>query len=220
MLKTIILLTKSRKHGGYCTAGIDTKTGEWIRIVSDGEGCNTDEITSKQLSYKNGHQAEILDIIKIHCIEYKPNEFQPENYVNDKSKYWQKIGQASLDEVLKLHPFEDKDYIYYNADYRIEGSSVGKIRNENKYSLVLIKVTDPIVVVKRWPEGDTSVTLNFCYNKQNYKYFRITNGIEAEYKTKGDGNYIIHGKVGLIISLGELYTDSKHYKLIAEIFNL
>lgn len=220
MLKTIILLTKSRKHGGYCTAGIDVKTGEWIRIVSDCDRCNTDEITSEQLSYENGQEAEVLDVIEIHCIAPKPNKFQPENYVNDNTQYWQKIRKANLDEVIQLHPFENKEYIYFDNDFRIEGSSVAEIRDEDKYSLILIKVTNPIVVVKTWPEGDKSATLNFCYNKQNYKYFRITNGLEAEYKAKADGNYIIRGEVGLIISLGELYKDFNHYKLIAEAFNL
>ena len=34
MEKTIIILTKSKKHSGYCVAGIDFETGEWIRLVS------------------------------------------------------------------------------------------------------------------------------------------------------------------------------------------
>lgn len=32
--KEIILLTKSTMINHFCTAGIDTKTGEWVRIVS------------------------------------------------------------------------------------------------------------------------------------------------------------------------------------------
>lgn len=34
MEKKIIILTKSKKHSGYCVAGIDYETGEWIRLVS------------------------------------------------------------------------------------------------------------------------------------------------------------------------------------------
>lgn len=34
MRKKVILLTKSLKNGGYCVAGIDYYTGQWIRLVS------------------------------------------------------------------------------------------------------------------------------------------------------------------------------------------
>ncbi len=34
MKKEIIILTKSDKRAGYCIAGIDKKTGEWIRVIS------------------------------------------------------------------------------------------------------------------------------------------------------------------------------------------
>lgn len=34
MKKDIIVLTCSAKHGGYCVAGIDTETNEWIRLVA------------------------------------------------------------------------------------------------------------------------------------------------------------------------------------------
>lgn len=44
MEKKIIILTKSKKHSGYCVAGIDYETGEWIRLVSSdsetGGGCS------------------------------------------------------------------------------------------------------------------------------------------------------------------------------------
>ena len=33
MKKDIIVLTKSDKRAGYCVAGIDRLTGEWVRIV-------------------------------------------------------------------------------------------------------------------------------------------------------------------------------------------
>ena len=35
MDKEIVLLTKSKKRGNYCIAGVDRKTGEWIRIISE-----------------------------------------------------------------------------------------------------------------------------------------------------------------------------------------
>ena len=35
MTKEVAILTKSSKHGGFCVAGVDLDTGEWVRLVSD-----------------------------------------------------------------------------------------------------------------------------------------------------------------------------------------
>ena len=37
MKKEVAILTKSSKYKGYCVAGIDVNTGEWVRFVSDNE---------------------------------------------------------------------------------------------------------------------------------------------------------------------------------------
>jgi hypothetical protein len=220
VVKTIILLTKSRKHGGYCTSGIDIESGKWIRIVSDGVGCFTDEITSSQLSYNNGEEAQIFDVIRINCIKHKPIYFQPENYLNDRTKCWEKIRETNFQEVIQLHSFENKEYIYFDTSYSINGSSVLKIDNQLIYSLILIKVVNPIINVKRWDNGSKSITLCFNYNGQYYNYFRFTDGFDKNYSDKCDGLYTLLGEFGLVISLGELHTDGKHYKLIAKLFEL
>lgn len=218
MEKTIILLTKSRKHGGYCTSGIDIEDGKWIRIISDGLGCSTDEIPSSQLTYDNGNEANILDIIKVHCTEYRPNYFQPENYVNDRNEIWEKLGRVTFSQVLQLHPFENKDDIYFDTSYSILGAHITQIPYQDRYSLILIKVDNPEVNVKTWESGRKNVTLSFSYNNNYYKYFRITDGSENSYLNYRDGNYIEEGSFGIVISLGELFTDLKHYKLIASSF--
>mgnify|MGYP007105586249 CR=1 FL=1 len=35
MKKEAVILTRSSKIGGYCVAGVDIHTGEWVRFVSD-----------------------------------------------------------------------------------------------------------------------------------------------------------------------------------------
>jgi len=219
MKKRIILLTKSRKKGGYCTAGIDIESGEWIRIVSDGQGCISDEMLDEHLRYDNGGMAQILDIIEVECTGYNPNYYQPENYVFDSSTKMHKIGNTTIDKVLKIHPFENRNTIFYDTSYSISGNFVKEIDSNDKYSLILIKVTNPQVDVKTWEEGNKSVTLNFLYNLKFYKYFRITDGFESIYKRKLDNIYILPGDYALVISLGELW-DNKHYKLVSKIFPL
>ena len=57
MIKQICILTKSYKHGGYCVAGIDINTKEWIRLVnSDNPNAYTEKdklpvITKSTLEY-------------------------------------------------------------------------------------------------------------------------------------------------------------------------
>ncbi|WP_017209974.1 dual OB domain-containing protein [Clostridium beijerinckii] len=219
MLKKIVLLTKSRKHMGYCTSGIDIENGNWIRIVSDGIGCLTDEIPHSQLTYENDVEADVFDVIEVECIQYKPNYFQPENYVNNKNVKWKKIGQTSIEDIIKIHPFENKDYVYYDTGYSISNSFISQLEDKDKYSLMLIEVINPVIVVKTWGVGDRSVTLNFNYNGEEYRYFRMTDGFDLQYSSYCDGNYTILGRVALIISLGEVY-ESKHYKLIAKVIKL
>jgi hypothetical protein len=219
MKKRLILLTKSRKKGGYCTAGIDTENGKWIRIVSDGKDCNGDEMLDEHLRYDNGGMAQILDIIEVECIEHNPNYYQPENYVFDSSTKMHKIGSTTIDKVLEVHPFENKDTIFYDTSYSIPGDFIKKIAPNDKYSLILIKVTNPQVDVKTWENGSKSVTLNFSYNFKSYKYFRITDGLESGYKGKPDDIYTLPGDYAFVISLGELW-DNKHYKLVSKIFSI
>lgn len=33
MKREVAILTKSSKFGGYCVAGVDINTGEWVRFV-------------------------------------------------------------------------------------------------------------------------------------------------------------------------------------------
>ena len=58
MEKKIIILTKSKKHSGYCVAGIDYETGEWIRLVSsdlETEGA----VPCEDLQCSNGETLEV-----------------------------------------------------------------------------------------------------------------------------------------------------------------
>lgn len=226
MFKTIILLTKSRKKGGYCTSGIDINTGEWIRIVSDGVGCHSDEIKGNQLTYNTDEEAEILDVITINYIKHEPIYYQPENYINDNNKFWQKIGQANINEIAQLHPFENKEYVYFDTNYKVTADFIKGLDNKYKYSLILIKVTNLVVRISLKPwDQEKSVSIDFRYNNKDYRYFRITDDDFAlKYYDYTVGNYTLFGCYSLVISLGEPFAFGNdalnHYKLIAKVFKL
>ena len=54
--KEVVILTKSYKNKGYCVAGIDAETGEWIRLVSDDEESHG-SLFREHMSYNDGGSA-------------------------------------------------------------------------------------------------------------------------------------------------------------------
>ena len=83
MKKQICILTKSYKHGGYCVAGIDIETKEWIRLVNS-DNPNTDDIGKEQLVL-NGKIIDCLDVLEYDFIKNIPNLCQTENWLLNNS---------------------------------------------------------------------------------------------------------------------------------------
>lgn len=219
MKKTFVLLTKSRKHSGFCIAGIDLIDGSWVRIVSSETGLSN-EIHRGSLLYENGQEADFFDVIEVECIKKVPSYFQPENYLMDNKK-WIKLDKSNINETLKIHPFEMHKTIFYDKNHNIEEKTVREIENPSRHSLVIIKATNVSIFVKTWRPGEKKATIHFTNNNNIYKYFSMTDGTENEYIRKDDGVYPLVSDYALIISLGELYDgDKKHYKLVAKMFPL
>ena len=64
MKNEVIILTKSIKRGGYCVAGIDANTGEWIRIVSDDE-YTEHAVLDSHMRISNGNSVESLILLEL-----------------------------------------------------------------------------------------------------------------------------------------------------------
>lgn len=218
MYKDIILLTTSKKSGNYCIADIEKETGNWIRIVSEDEKIQH-AVTLRDMTYENGSMPQVMDVIRIKCKVHNPNYYQPENYVLDNSYYWEKLGKLSIKELLKVHPSEDKPFIFYDTDKSIDGVSIKGLKEKDRYSLILILPEDICIHVKEWPERK-QVTMSFNYNGNRYWYVSITDTeFENIYLQYSDGNYNYQEKCLLIVSLGDIHKD-KHYKLIAKVLNI
>lgn len=101
MEKTMIMLTKSRKMGHYCVAGIDIRTGEWIRVISEDMSIKQ-AITEEHMRYYDGSSTSVLDVVKVICKARQPNYYQPENWIIDDRYHWKKIRRSTLQEVIRL----------------------------------------------------------------------------------------------------------------------
>lgn len=61
----------------YCVAGIDAKSGEWIRIISEDEVIQH-AIKEDDMKYQDGTLPMILDVVRLVCKKRHPNYYQPE----------------------------------------------------------------------------------------------------------------------------------------------
>ncbi|OPX85320.1 hypothetical protein [Pelotomaculum sp. PtaB.Bin117] len=222
MYKDIILLTTSKKINNLCIAGVEKENGSWVRIISEDEEIQH-AITTNDAMYEDGSMPQIMDIIRIKCKGYKPNYYQPENYVLDDSYYWKKVGTASIRELLRVHPVENNSFLFYDTDKCIERAYFNNLNDKDRYSLTLISPEDICVHVKQWSKHEKKkVTMSFNYSGNRYWYIRLTDTeFENIYLQYQDGNYNYREKCLLVVSLGDVNPkDNKHYKLIAKVLNI
>ena len=81
MKKQICILTKSYKHGGYCVAGVDIETKEWIRLVNS-DNPSTDEIRKEQMIL-NGKVIDCLDVLEYDFIKNVRKLYQIKTFTVD-----------------------------------------------------------------------------------------------------------------------------------------
>lgn len=123
----IIILANSIKPGGHCIAGIDRKTGKWIRPISRPKRAIPDSVAD---------QIELLDIVKIPLALDGPKDlYQRENrFVT--SMDWEKVGRLAPEDVLKYCE-NDKIILHSHSD-RVAPEILDKLPFEEWKSLQLI----------------------------------------------------------------------------------
>lgn len=208
MRKDIIILTKSDKRMGYCVAGIDRQTGEWIRVVSS-DSQTEYAVPSHDLVCDTGQTVDIYDIVEIDFLRAVPTAVQPENYLYNEKVPWRKKGKSDLSEVLHIHGYDDADYVFGNTANRLERHE----KNLARQSLLLLSVEQAIYNVKRFPERSV-LQLNFSYNGNNYSFFKVTQrDLRERYKAEG---WYPTGTDVFVFSLTDRHVDGRYYKVIAQ----
>ncbi|HRY84777.1 MAG TPA: hypothetical protein P5533_09115, partial [Candidatus Cloacimonadota bacterium] len=137
MTKELILLATSKKYGKYCVAGIDTKTGNWIRLVSHNSDAHY-AIDAKDLVLDNGCMAQKLDIVELELTDRAISYFQTENYIIRKNSVWHYKGKSSIAEVSVLHPPNRQEFIFYDTSRKLAKAHYARLPLEQIYSLLLI----------------------------------------------------------------------------------
>lgn len=210
MKKDIIVLTKSDKRSGYCVAGIDKVTGEWIRVVSS-NSITENAVPPGDLIAEDGTQVEVYDIVEIEFIKHIPTDVQPENYLYNECVPWKIKGKSNLREVIAIHGYDDTDYVFENDDNRLNSSEALWIES----SLLLLKVEQPRYNVRTFPERKV-LQMNFKYKGISYCYFKVTQTeLKNRYFAKRDDWYLANTDV-FVFSLTDRYKDGRYYKVVAQ----
>lgn len=218
MNKNIILLTKSKKYHNYCVAGIDIETGEWIRLISENDDIHN-AVPLEDLTYEDNTEAQVLDIINVELIDHRPSYYQLENCIYNSKYYWDKIGRATIDQVLKIQKPISDNFIFHNKEDRLNKCYIESIPLENRYSLILIQPQDACIKVERNPFKYYRLEYTACFKyKEIYYELKITD-IQFTSKYSKKGLYPLNSKVAFVVSLADLFHNC-HYKLVASIIKM
>lgn len=210
MKHKVLILANSRKMGHRCIAGIDMRTGKWLRPCH-GEG---DEGIPRSVRQINGQEPKLLDVVEIPLKSDGPHlDYQPENrYLLDGS--WNKVGTVEPDEIFKY--CEEDELLLHNVDRRIHMDRLLSLPPEERKSLCLIKAH-----VNFFTESDIRgrkrVNASFGYSALQY-CIPVT---DYEFERQFPANEAAETDCILTISLGQPFkVDNCCYKFVAGVVEL
>ena len=144
----IICLANSWKNGGRCIAGIDPKTSQWIRPVSDLDD-------GRILSYTrliNQEEPRLLDILEIPLSDTGPDfGFQSENRSIISGK-WQRVGQVKPEDIFRY--CESEKDILHNKGKAVPLSVLKQLPLHRRRTLQLVPIKEFEIKQEEDDEGN------------------------------------------------------------------
>ena len=203
MIKQVVLFAISWRQGGYCVAGKDVKTKEWIRPVTAAGPVPEEQVKGLKL----------MDVVEMELGSHVSVHHQSENYEMI-DKPWKKIKE--VDKTL-IKPFLDDPVNIWDSKLSKGTDSLTPLEITQSVintSLCLINPVElNILHEKRKSDGKDKHYGIFIFKKQQYK-ISITDPIFNS-RFRQFGNFVIQKPV-LCISLAEEFKDrGRCYKLIA-----
>lgn len=220
--KTFICLANSRKPPqGRCIAGreIDAgRIGPWIRLVS---ARPSREVSLEERRFADGCEPDVLDVIRVACINAAPDLYQSENHIIDNERCWRRLGSLTWQELLLMveHP---KRPLWANGESSRHGTNdrvAEHVAATFHRSLCLIKPLEVTLVVAPETSEQTParrrVRAAFELAGSPYCLSVTDPPIESQYLRKPDGVYILDEAI-LCVSLSEPFHGFA-YKLAASV---
>lgn len=225
VVKTLVCLANSKKHGGTCFAGIElngSRPGGWIRPISSRPG---HEVNLAEQTLPDGAQPSVLDVVKVGVLRAVPTGFQSENWLLDASYHWTVEGSWAFSDVAGL--VDTPPTLWTNESSSTVGihDRVAEEHLERHHrSIGLIRPEGSQVVVAANPwSRELEVRLLFRYNAVQYELKITDQAYHAHYRTRGAGRYSLKPGTLATVSLAEPYrapqpgAEAYSYKVVAAI---
>lgn len=201
----VIILSKSSKHHKYCVAGINLKTGDFVRLNSEDEMTHG-ALGNDDMICDDKSSCEVLDIVHIRIKEKKPLPTQPENVIVDQSYQWKKLGKCSVGELVK--------YLSYKSQSKVFGSNIYCLSEVQAFecnrSLELVRAKNIVLYFQQNAFGQKKSRVDFYINGLWHKAYYMT---DPSYYTAKDRTVINDAILLISIPDGEPY-----FKFISKIF--
>lgn len=209
MEREVAILTKSSKFGGYCVAGVDLSTGEWVRFVSN-DAQTHGALSRRDITYEDRNICNPLDVVLVDVVGAAPLAHQPENYLIDSREYWKKTGECTLSDVLGVHPAEVRPYLYGNPSPFVDGEEIDNIG----YSLTLVRVSSLTISQTINIYNKPKTKASFVYNGKWYNEMSVT---DTDFYSVPNGTRFADAY--LVISLPDTpFPEDCYYKFVARIY--
>lgn len=214
MRRNIIILANSRKggSGNRCIAGIDAKSGEWVRPCF-GDGENGIPYKVRQV---DDEEPQLLDIISIPLENDGPHrDIQPENRRLSEGA-WEKVNVATIKQVLKYKKISG--WIFYNTYPKIHLNEWRRVHENSRKSLCLIKTKVVFTTMTDFFRSKRKVYASFKHYGNQYRYITVT---DYEFESNFKECSICETECLLTLSLGLPWrVDDCCYKLVAGVILL
>lgn len=137
-VRRIICLANSWKRKERCIAGIDPKTGQWVRPICDDLFPEDGRVPS-QIRQIEGREPELLDILEIPLSQTSQAfKFEREN-LSILSGQWRKVGKATPADLL---PYCDNSVdILHNALKFVKISELNSFPFHQRKTIQLVRTT-------------------------------------------------------------------------------
>lgn len=214
--RRVAILTKSKKYGGYCVAGIDIDTNEWVRLERPGSNSLKDE----HLISESGWECDVLDVVEVECIDRSSEkDYHPEDVYLNPNVPFKRLYRTTWTKIISsgIEVKNERGLILGSCSKRATVEQVGKMNN--KTSLQLIKVNNLTIYNSPLVERPYRIKADFTYQGEKMIGFSVTDFVYMELAKDED---IKIPSAYLVVSRGEPFipADSKcvwHYSIVAQI---
>jgi hypothetical protein len=218
IVQTVVCFANSRKNGSRCFAGKEwsrSGRGVWVRPVSGGE---KRALSPRQMTFWDGLQPTLLDIVQVPVESALPEGHQRENVLVSDKRSWARVGRLRWADVGKWLDTPEQLWALHGQSSGLLNNSVcaGRLVADSSLQLITVpRLLLRLIDSPRLNEPYRRVVVGeFDYHGVSYRLHVTDNQMEDQCRSR-------HGLVEiaqpvLCVSLGECFYGHC-YKLIAAV---